>query len=243
MQYQKIFQRSELKYLLTRSQVQQLKTVMEPYMAPDLFAVATIRNLYYDTENYRMIRRSLEKPVYKEKLRIRCYQQIDRKDTVFVELKKKYQGTVYKRRLALPYPQALDWLEKGIAPSTGQIAREIEYVRSFYGDLQPRVFLSYDREAYACRSGTDLRITLDDHIRCRQTDLCLTQPPTGALLLPEDRVLMEIKTSGGIPLWLTQWLTQEKIYKTSFSKYGTAYETIICQGGNTNAGYIVSGNI
>ena len=235
MQYQKVFQRSELKYLLTGEQTQLLKAAIEPYMEPDRFAFATIRNIYFDTENYRMIRRSLEKPVYKEKLRIRCYRQIRPGESVFVELKKKFRGTVYKRRIAMPYEEALTWLERGDRIPSGQIPAEIEYVRRFYGDLRPQVFLSYDREAYACRAGSDLRLTFDGNVLCRQTELSLTQPPGGHSLLPADRVLMEIKTSGGMPLWLTALLTKERICRTSFSKYGTAYETMICQGGIIHA--------
>lgn len=235
MQYQKIFQRNEIKYLLTTDQAQQIKAAMAPFLEPDRFPVATIRNLYFDTQNYRMIRRSLEKPVYKEKLRIRCYQPVSCQDTVFVELKKKYNSIVYKRRLALPYGKAMAWLAGREPAPEGQIAREIDYVRQFYGDLSPRVFLSYDREAYACRSGSDLRITFDDHILCRQADLDLSLPLSGTALLPPDQVLMEIKTGGGIPLWLTELLTREQLFKGSFSKYGTAYETMLYQGGIIHA--------
>ena len=235
MQYQSIFQRSEIKYLLTKDQAKRIQVAMAPYMVPDRFAFATIRNLYFDTDNYRMIRRSLEKPIYKEKLRIRCYQPASARDTVFVELKKKYQSTVYKRRLAMPYAQAMAWLSGNETPPEGQIAREIEYVRQFYGNLKPRVFLSYDREAYACRSGSDLRITFDDRILCRRESLDLSLPSTGTALLPSDRVLMEVKTCGGMPLWLTGLLTREQLFKGSFSKYGTAYETMLYQGGTIHA--------
>ncbi|MFR5070858.1 MAG: VTC domain-containing protein [Bianqueaceae bacterium] len=93
--------------------------------------------------------------------------------------------------------------------------------------MYPAVFLSYEREAFYSRDGSDFRITFDDHILCRQEDLSLRSEVYGTPLLPEDMALMEIKCSGGIPLWMTHVLTENQIYKTSFSKYGTAYQNII----------------
>lgn len=228
MGYQTVFKRKEIKYLLSREQQVRLLAAMEPYMALDQYGKTTIRNLYFDTDSYRLIRRSIEKPVYKEKLRIRSYQQAESETPVYVELKKKYRDTVYKRRLALPWEQAMQWLTGECPrPVDTQIAREIEYFRQYYGEIRPKVFLSYDRMAYYCRQGGELRITFDDNITCRQEDLSLGAPTGGVSLLSDSLVLMEIKTAGGIPLWLTHVLTQEKIYKASFSKYGTAYRTMI----------------
>ena len=108
-----------------------------------------------------------------------------------------------------------------------QISREIDYVLDYYQTLHPTVFLSYEREAYYAKDHPDFRITFDDTILCRQEDLSLESEVYGTPLLPEGMVLMEIKCSGGMPLWMTQVLSENHIYKTSFSKYGTAYETII----------------
>lgn len=224
---QSIFKRYELKYLLTLEQKQVILAAMQPHMALDKYGRTTIRNIYYDTPDYRLIRRSIEKPAYKEKLRIRAYRRSGRQDKVFVELKKKYKGIVYKRRLSCPQQQAMDWLFGGDPPQTGQIANEISYFRDFYSGLRPAVFLSYEREAFYSLDGSDFRVTFDDHILCRRGDLSLDIPPSGDSILPEGKVLMEVKTSGAIPLWLTRVLTDNAIYKTSFSKYGTAYQTLI----------------
>ena len=228
MAYQSVFKRYELKYLLTAEQKQQILQAMEPYMALDQYGRTTIRNIYLDTDNYRLIRRSIEKPAYKEKIRLRSYQRAGGGIPVFVELKKKYRDVVFKRRLTLPEDPALAWV-KGNRPEgqTSQIADEIDYFIHFYGTLQPAVYLCYDREAYYSRDGSDFRITFDDTILCRRTDMTLDSDPSGTPLIPEDKVLMEVKCAGGLPLWLTKVLTAEKIYKTSFSKYGTAYETLI----------------
>ena len=201
---------------------------MYPFMKLDKYGRTTIRNLYYDTETYLLIRRSLEKPVYKEKLRLRSYSQAGADSPVFVELKKKYRSVVYKRRLALPNRDAVAWLagNPNYSPQT-QIASEIDYFLSYYGTLHPVVYLSYEREAYYAKDGSDFRVTFDDTILCRQEDLSLEAPVYGTQLLPEGMTLMEIKCSGGIPLWMTGVLSAEKICKTSFSKYGTAYQTMI----------------
>ena len=101
MAIQTVFQRYELKYILTAKQKEKVLQAIEPYMALDQYGRTTIRNVYFDTDNYRLIRRSIEKPAYKEKLRLRSYGQAEADSAVFVELKKKYQKIVYKRRVSL----------------------------------------------------------------------------------------------------------------------------------------------
>ena len=228
MAVQTVFKRCELKYLLTMAQKETVLKAMQPYMTLDKYGKTTIRNLYYDTDTYLLIRRSIEKPAYKEKLRIRSYNRIDADSTAFVELKKKYKSVVYKRRISLPYTDATAWLSREKHPAKHtQIANEIDYFLEYYGSLRPTVFLSYEREAYYCNDGSDFRVTFDDNILCRQEELSLDSEVYGTSILPEGKVLMEIKCSGGIPLWMTHLLSEEKIYKTSFSKYGTAYGMLI----------------
>lgn len=227
MAYQSVFKRYELKYLLTPQQQEAVIAAMANHMAPDRYGLTTIRNLYFDTDNYRLIRRSIEKPVYKEKLRLRSYRQCSADDPAFVELKKKYKSVVYKRRMALPEKKALAWLSGDSPGPDGQIADEVRCFCTYYGQLKPKVFLAYDRQAWYCTSGSDFRVTFDENILCRQAQMSLEAPVWGSPILPEDRVLMEIKTSGGIPLWMTHILNAQHIYKTSFSKYGTAYQRLI----------------
>lgn len=228
MAYQAVFQRYELKYLLTQEQKKKVLQAMEPYMAPDQYGRVTVRNIYFDTDSFRLIRRSIEKPAYKEKLRIRSYDKADPHSPVFVELKKKYGSIVYKRRLSMEEEGAMAWVSgEGRCMGKSQISEEIDYFLSYYETLRPAVFLSYEREAFYEKNGGDFRVTFDDHILCRQEELSLEADVWGRPLLPEGMVLMEIKCGGGIPLWMTRALSRERIYKTSFSKYGTAYETMI----------------
>lgn len=225
MAFQTVFKRYELKYLLTLRQKEAVLKAMGAHMEPDKYGKTTIRNLYFDTPNYLLARRSLDKPVYKEKLRLRSYGRSGPDSTVFVELKKKYKHVVYKRRISMPEREAMDWLAGRTAdPRHTQISGEVAYALAYYGDLRPVVYLSYEREAYFAKEDSGFRITFDENILCRQSELSLGAQVYGLPVLPEDRVLMEIKCAGGIPLWLTRVLTQERIYKTSFSKYGTAYE-------------------
>lgn len=224
MSYQATFKRYEVKYLLAEQQKNEMLRAMQPYMELDRYGRTTIRNIYFDTDTYRLIRRSLEKPAYKEKLRIRRYQTASLEDPVFVELKKKYRSVVYKRRLTLPEAQAMDSFQYGLPlPVHSQIADEIEYFRSFYEGLHPAVFLSYEREAFYALDGGDFRITFDENILYRDYDFSLGSEAYGTPLLEEGRTLMEIKTPGGLPLWISHELNQLGLYRTSFSKYGLAY--------------------
>lgn len=228
MAYQAVFKRYELKYLLTQEQKAKVLQAMEPYMALDQYGRTTIRNIYFDTDNYRLVRHSIEKPAYKEKLRIRSYDKADPDSKVFVELKKKYDSIVYKRRLSMGEEKAMDWVTGEMhCDQENQISAEIDYFLEYYKTLHPVVFLSYEREAFYEKSGGDFRVTFDENILCRLEDISLEADVWGTPLLPEGMVLMEIKCSGGIPLWMAHVLSEEHIFKTSFSKYGTAYETII----------------
>ncbi len=197
-------------------------------MELDKYGRTVIRNIYYDTDTYLLIRRSIEKPCYKEKLRVRSYGPATEESKVFVELKKKYKSVVYKRRVSLPYNEAMGWIAKtDRCHKQNQICNEIDYFIDHYETLHPTVFLSYEREAYKTLEPSDFRVTFDENILVRQDNLDLRGEVYGTPILPKGKIMMEIKCSGGIPLWMTEVLSEERIYKTPFSKYGTAYRTLI----------------
>lgn len=232
MDMQMIFKRYEIKYLLTKGQKEGILRAMEPHMEPDRYGKSTVRNIYYDTNNYRLIRTSLDKPAYKEKLRVRSYRQTEPQDEVFVELKKKYDSVVYKRRICLEERQAMDYLAgRAETPVHTQIAEEIDYFLEFYRTIQPRVFLSYDREAYAATQEEGFRVTFDENILFREEDLSLGGDVYGEALLPPGYVLMEIKTPDSIPLWMARALSEEHVCRASFSKYGSAYQRMFTREG------------
>lgn len=228
MGLENVFKRYELKYLLSPVQKDRILTAMQPHMALDRYGRTIIRNIYMDTDNFRLIRRSIEKPAYKEKLRIRSYRRADPESPVFVELKKSFDHVVYKRRISLPEAQAMDWvLGHACCPRQCQISDEIDYSLRYYQTLRPAVFLSYEREAYYSLNGDDFRVTFDDSILFRQDALSLESDVRGIPILPPDRTLMEVKCSASIPLWMVRVLSSERIYRTSFSKYGAAYQKFI----------------
>ncbi len=231
MQYQQVFRRYELKYMLNPQQKQALLKAMAGHMQLDQYGRTTIRNIYYDTDSYQLIRTSLMRPVYKEKLRLRSYARAGEQDMVFVELKKKYDSVVYKRRLTISQREAMSCLdEKKPLPNNTQISREIDYFNNFYENLRPAAFISYDREAYLSLDGGDLRITLDENIRGRTNELTLDSEAYGAKVMGDDMTLVEVKTGVGYPMWFVKLLTEQRLYKTSFSKYGKVYETVIYPG-------------
>ena len=228
MAYQMTFKRYELKYLLNKKEKEEILLAMKPHMKLDDYGRTVIRNIYFDTENFRLIRRSLEKPVYKEKLRIRSYKPVQITDPVFVEIKKKYKSVVYKRRLLLPEKTVMESFRTGEPlPVCSQIGDEIQYFREYYKNLQPSVFLSYEREAFYSLDVSDFRVTFDENILYRRNDISLGSEIYGHPLLGKQQTLMEIKTSGGIPLWMSETLTKHHLYKTSFSKYGSAYQRMM----------------
>lgn len=233
MAFQTVFKRYEYKYMVTDDQKAKIVRAISGHMQPDKYGHATIRNIYFDTDNYLLIRRSIDKPVYKEKLRLRSYCRTEHDGNVFVELKKKYKSVVYKRRITLSEKEAMSWIcDRDSCHKSTQIKNEIDYFIDFYKNLHPAMFLSYERDAYIAKDGSDFRVTFDDNILCRQTNLSLCSDVYGIPILPEGTAIMEIKCSGGIPLWMTELLTREHIYKTPFSKYGTAYKKLILKKDN-----------
>lgn len=225
-----IFERYELKYLLDGGSCSSVASRLGGFMDADRYGKYTVSNIYFDTRDHALIRASLEKPVYKEKLRLRCYGMPEEEKTVFAEIKKKYNGVVYKRRIPMLLKDARRYLYYGIRPETEktefterQIFNEINYMKEFY-DLRPAAFIAYDRTAFSGKEDPELRITFDRNIRGRDYALELTDTADCSRILPRDRVLMEIKTGSAMPLWLCRILEPYGACRTSFSKYGEFYQ-------------------
>ena len=223
-----IFERYEYKYLIDTNTQKDLLEAIQSHLAKDPYGDSTIRNIYYDTKDYRLARISMEKPEYKEKLRLRCYRDVKPSDDVFLEMKKKYLGVTYKRRIVVPVGVAEGFIS-GLCdlPEKDQISNELRYFKNFYQTIRPAVFLQYDRKAYYDIEDPTLRVTFDSNIQWRQDHLRLTEPLGGRKILQDDEMLMEIKTLKAIPLWLVKELSVRNIRQTSISKYGVAYQTIL----------------
>ena len=218
-----VMQRYELKYLPDRGQTAFLMKHLEGHMEPDRYGKTCIASLYYDTPDRRLIRTSLEKPEFKEKIRLRSYGLATEESPVYLELKRKASGIVYKRRVQSTVPEAERFFA-GENPQYGnrQISRELSWFRDAYENLEPACLIIYDRVAYF-EPGGDLRLTIDFNPRYRSEALNLTSSLDGIPLRPAGDTILEIKVQGAMPLWLTAILDEGQIYRSSFSKYGEAY--------------------
>ncbi len=226
-----VFNRKEIKYIITVEQKKELVKAMTGHMVKDRFSDSHIVSVYMDTPTHSLIRRSMEKPVYKEKMRIRSYGQASNGSDVFIEIKKKYKGIVYKRRVEMQYENVVDYFEKGICENKNQIVKEMDYFKNTYENLKGAMYMSYYREAYTSISDSNLRITFDSEILARTSDVSVTSDIYGERLLDENNVVLEVKTLYGFPKWLNEFLSANRIYKTSFSKYGKAYKDLIVNKG------------
>ena len=224
MKIQTVFERTETKYILTLSQRRALLEKIEQYVKPDEYGESTVCSLYFDTDNHRLIRQSMEKPTYKEKLRLRSYGTPKRDGNVFLELKKKYNGVVYKRRLTLSYNAAMAYIRRGVLPEDSQIMREIDWAMKYYEGIAPKMFIAYDRTAFYSKQDHELRVTFDRNERFRTDNLDLAKGNYGERILDPSLCIMESKALSAMPMWLTKALGELKIYPGSFSKYGTAYQ-------------------
>ena len=218
-----VMKRYELKYLLDSRQTDFLRRQLEGHMQIDEYGLTSIASLYYDTPDFQLIRASLEKPKFKEKLRLRSYGLATEESPVFLELKRKYDGVVYKRRVESTIPQVEHFLMgEDLTGSEAQIQKELAYFRDYYETLIPACLIIYDRTAYFEPDG-DLRLTIDHRPRYRMEDLTLIKSMDGILLLDQGWTILEVKVQEAMPLWLSEILSEGKIYKSSFSKYGEAY--------------------
>ena len=218
-----VMKRYELKYLPDRGQTAGLIRSLEGHMEPDRYGLTTIASVYYDTPDDRLVRASLEKPQFKEKLRLRSYGPASETSPVFLELKRKANGTVYKRRVRSTIPAVEQFFAGEAEAPDGQIDRELAAFRDYYDNLAPACLIIYDHTAYYEPDG-ELRLTIDANPRYRIERLDLTSGLDGIPLLPQGSAILEIKVQSAVPLWLTRILSREKIYQSGFSKYGEAYK-------------------
>ena len=217
-----VMKRYELKFYLNKEQLAYFNEEITKHMKLDKYGLTSIASLYYDTPDYRLINRSIEKPKYKEKLRLRSYGLAKENTPTFLEIKRKCEGIVYKRRISLLEKEADELIETRECNNKDQIGRELEAFLDNYKKVEPKYLIIYDRMAYY-QDDSDLRVTVDINPRYRTTDLNLHTSLEGTPLTDDGGAILEVKVQHSIPLWLTDILTRGKIYKTSFSKVGTAH--------------------
>lgn len=224
--YQSIFSRVEKKYLLDEEKYNLFMKKISKNIVRDKNYHSTICNLYLDTANFDLIKQSIQKPLYREKFRIRSYNVPNLDDSIFFEVKKKYNQVVSKRRIKVKLSSVSDYLynkKKIDNVENEQILNELEYSVDKY-KLIPKVYIAYERDSYEGAFDKNVRITFDSNLRFRQEDLDLENGCAGKLYFDKPTYIMEIKTLGGMPIWLTSVLSQLEIFPSSFSKYGNIYK-------------------
>lgn len=217
------FKRLEKKYIISKQQYNQLLNIISDYIEKDKYFKSKINNIYFDTNDFELVRASIDKPIYKEKVRLRSYGIPNDNDNVFFEIKKKYKGITNKRRIIVTNKEINYYFKNNIIPNdcNKQILNEIDYCMKFY-NLEPKVFLAYDRNSWLAKENNNFRLTFDKNIRFRLNNLNLNNS-SGEKILDDNLYIMEIKTLDSIPLWFVKTLSDLKIYPTSFSKYGNVY--------------------
>lgn len=230
MAYANTFKRREMKFLLDEEQYGKIRQAVSEFMTEDEFGLHTIMNIYLDNRNNDLIRSSLGKPIYKEKVRLRCYGTKAEDDSeAFLEIKKKYRGLTYKRRFEGRYKELHDYITDGIKPETrGQVFEELDYLIGRMS-LKPKIVICYNREAFYGNDDNEFRVTFDGDIRYRRTDLDLRSGDGGAYLMTQPFRVMEVKSVGAIPMQLVRVLSETKVYHGSFSKYGSIYSSEVRQ--------------
>ena len=234
-----IFRRVEKKYILTKEQYKELKRILNDYMLEDEHGKSNICNIYFDSKFYELISHSITKPFFKEKIRLRSYNKPKDDTEVFLEIKRKCEGVVSKRRIQMQFADFENYMENknSLESSNPQIKTELDYYFNKY-NLRPTMYISYDREAFYQKENRDFRITFDSNILAREYDLKLNTESYGENILEQGKYVMEIKTLGSIPLWLVKIINELQIAPCGFSKYGEAYTQLILKA-NTYENCIV----
>lgn len=231
-----VFNRFEKKYLLDEDMYRRVRARLDEYMVPDAYSKGDgsylVNNIYLDTEDHWFIRDSLQKPRYKEKLRLRYYGEEDSHSAMFFEIKKKINRRVSKRRVRTTFEDAMEFIEThnspDFSPQNRQINNEIRHILE-QKDPKPKVALFYDRKAFFLPQDKDLRITFDYNIRGRRTDVDFSHGSYGAFILPPEKYIMEVKVSNAYPLWLAHVFSELGVNRISYSKYGNEYRQFLHQ--------------
>jgi SPX domain protein involved in polyphosphate accumulation len=237
------FRRVEKKYIITQSQYSYIKKAISDKMQEDSYGKSTICNIYFDTENYDLIKNSITKPIYKDKIRLRSYNVPEKESIVYLEVKRKFKEIVSKRRIEIKLSEFEKIENREIGKlqleenSNSQIQKELEYYFNHY-NLISTMYISYQREAYYEKENMNFRLTFDSEVLARENDLQLDKGSYGTYILEEDKYIMEIKTLDAIPLWFVSILNKIDAHPCGFSKYGEAYTQLILKA-NKIAEYVI----
>lgn len=228
-----VFTRREQKYLITKQQYQALIKKLNYRMRPDLNGIDgryTVTSLYFDNEDRDIYYETKNRLRFRQKLRLRVYDDTDINGTAFFEVKQKHNKVVNKRRMILPLQEAYRYLSyspgesrEGYETSNTQVLREIDHFRWLY-QLEPEMIVSYDRHALHEIDNPDLRITFDFNMRTRNDNFAVEDGPYGDNFVDTDLVILEVKVDDSVPLWLTRILQEVQCDQRGASKFCTSLE-------------------
>lgn len=219
-----VFKRVEQKYILCKEQYELLQSMIDDKFNKDKYYESKIYNIYFDNDNNDMIINSIEKPIYKEKIRLRSYNESkNNNDIVYLEMKQKYKHVVYKRRVMMTYGEYNKYINDGIIPvRDGQIMKEIDYYINYY-KVKPYMYVAYDRLSYYSKEDSEFRITFDTNLRYRLSNLGLYDGKNDKKYFEDEVYIMEVKCMNSLPIWFVDVLSKNEIYPVSFSKVGSIY--------------------
>ncbi len=218
-----VFERYELKYVLNKEEYLEFKNELLKHMKVDKYGISTIQSVYFDTPDNKLISRSIDKPDFKEKIRLRSYGLSNDEKPCYLEIKRKANGLVYKRRIAIDEAKAYKFINYHEDINNSQIERELKYFRNYYHNLRPAMLIIYERESFY-KDNSEVRVTFDFNPRYRTYDVNLHTSLEGIPLNDNGEIYMEIKVLHNMPLWLTDIITKTKVKRRSISKYGEAYK-------------------
>lgn len=229
------FNRFELKYLLPIEHAGEFKKAIKSFLHVDSFGEEgqyALTSLYYDTPDHRFYWEKIDGIKVRRKLRIRHYETRDAitpETPVFVEIKKRIDRVIIKKRAKMPYKDAVNLCNEGIMPAKfdPKDKKTLEEVQSMFHTypLRPTLITSYFRHALiGTHYDLGLRVTFDTNIRFRDHDLDLTSKNRGKFIIPPNIALMEIKANGAIPYWLTEMIGAHNIRLIRVSKYCAGLE-------------------
>lgn len=236
---QEIFKRYELKYWLTREEHAALREAIMPRMAYDTYGDPegkyNIVSLYFESDDKKIYYETINRLRFRQKLRLRVYDQANLLSPSFIEIKQKFTNVVNKRRTLIPLGEAYDVLSKPydeqlietVDASNRQILREALHFRDLY-NLKPATVVSYDRQAFSGieQGEEDLRVTFDYNLMCRDDDLAIENGPEGIHFTDYDFVILEVKVSNSVPFWLSRILSEFEFYRQGFSKFCTSLDVL-----------------
>ena len=225
-----IFRRVEEKYIINKSQFKKINELLKEYMVEDEHGQSKICNIYFDSNQHDLGRRTISKPFFKEKVRLRSYNTPNKESKVYLEIKRKCDGVVGKRRIEMKLDEFNSYIKNSnsVSNQNKQIKMELDYCFKLYG-LKPAMYVSYDRIAYYEKNNPDFRITFDNNIVAREENLNLEKGSYGESIMENDKYIMEVKTLSAMPIWFVRILNSLNIIPGSFSKYGEAYKQFVLE--------------